>query len=116
MSKHKGDQGEYEFTRAAYDELAEAQVEFGVKFRIDLSMTKQRGVWSLAIIAEMPEPGSVVGIVGRYEATWPNATAVSYGAFLYASAHRLVRMLEAHQRATEAVTAEREASERRQGR
>ncbi len=99
MSKHKGDQGEYEFTRAAYDELAEAQVEFGVKFTIDLSMTRQRGVWALAIVSHEPTTGDVVGLVNKYEATWPNATTISFGAFLYAASHRCVRMVEANWKA-----------------
>jgi hypothetical protein len=89
-----GDRGEYEFTRAAYDELKDAERRFQVEFDIALVPTGQRGVWALVMSARAKGEGEVLMLAARYTATWPNSTAVSFGAFEYQCCHRLCRMVE----------------------
>ena len=93
--KSKGDSGEYEFTRAAYDELADAQKRYEVQFVLSLEPAGQRGVWALAVVAAPDRGDDGIAYIARWQGTWPNAVAVSYGAFLYAACHRCVRMVEA---------------------
>jgi hypothetical protein len=96
MGKYsKGDQGEYEFTRAAYDELRDAEKACGVSFVLSLEPTGQRGVWALSVVAVSNEGGDGLAYIAKWEGSWPNSIAVSYGAFLYQACHRCVRMVEA---------------------
>lgn len=95
MSSKKGDTGEYEFTRAAYDELRDAEKLYAVKFVLSLEPTGQRGVWALAVVACSDDERDGLAYVARWQGSWPNAISVSYGAFLYAACHRCVRMVEA---------------------
>lgn len=94
-SKHKGDQGEYEFTRAAEDELRDCQKQYQVEITIALHPSSQRGVWTLVLIARALGEHDLLSYSNKYEATWPNAVSISYGAFLYQCCHRMVRMVEA---------------------
>lgn len=94
-SKSKGDAGEYEFTRAAYDELRDAERQYACKFVLSLEPTGQRGVWALAVVAVSDDERDGLAYVARWEGSWPNAIAVSYGAFLFQACHRCVRMVEA---------------------
>lgn len=94
-SRSKGDQGEYEFTKAAYDELKDAELTHLVRFTLALHPSAQRGVWSLVIMVQAKGEHEVISYSNRYEATWPNAVSISYGAFLYQCCHRVVRMVEA---------------------
>ena len=89
------DQGEYEFTRAAYDELRDAEKLYGVKFVLSLEPAGQRGVWALAVVAVPDTRPDGLAYVAKWEGSWPNSMAVSYGAFLYQSCHRCCRMVEA---------------------
>lgn len=98
-SKRNSDSGEYEFTRAAYDELKDAESKYGVKFVLSLEPTGQRGVWALAVVACADSERDGLAYVSRWEGSWPNAVSVSYGAFLYAACHRCVRMVEAWHKA-----------------
>lgn len=101
MSKKSGDSGEYEFTRAAYDELREAEGRYAVKFVLSLEPTGQRGVWALAVVACSDNANDGLAYVAKWSGSWPNAISVSYGAFLYAACHRCVRMVEAWNKARE---------------
>lgn len=94
-AKSKGDQGEYEFTRGAYDELREAEITFKVKFATYLDLAPARGVWSLLVVAWEPTEEAYERKLVSYQATWPNSAVISFGAFLYGSCHRAVRLLEA---------------------
>jgi len=94
-NKSKGDQGEYEFTKAAHDELRDAEERYQVRFDLGLHPSFQRGVWTLVIIAQAKGERDVMTYSNKYEATWPNAVAISYGAFMYQCCHRMVRMVEA---------------------
>lgn len=96
MGKHsKTDQGEYEFTRAAYDELRDAEQAMEVKFVLSLEPTGQRGVWALSVVAVADDGSDGLAYIAKWQGSWPNSVAVSYGAFLYAACHRCVRMVEA---------------------
>lgn len=95
MTKSKGDAGEYEFTRAAYDELRDAEHQFGVQFELKLEPTAQRGVWLLAVGAWKPDDKAGMAYVSKWSGSWPNSQVVTYGAFLYQACHRCVRMVEA---------------------
>lgn len=93
-SRKKGDQGEYEFTRAAWDELRDSQANFRVEYDVTLHPTKRPGVWELSIVAwRLGQEAQEWGYCS-YRAEWPNAQVQSYGAFLYGACHRIVRMTE----------------------
>lgn len=94
-SKKAGDGGEYEFTRAAYDELRDAEKAFEVRFVLSLEPTGQRGVWALAVVAVADDSSDGLAYIAKWQGSWPNSVAVSYGAFLYSACHRCVRMVEA---------------------
>ncbi len=93
--KKNGDSGEYEFTRAAYDELRDAEVAMEVKFVLSLEPTAQRGVWALSVVAVSDDGEDGLAYIAKWQGSWPNSVAVSYGAFLFAACHRCVRMVEA---------------------
>jgi len=95
MGRNKGDQGEYEFTRAAYDELKEAEKAMECKFVLSLEPTSQRGVWALSVVAVANDGSDGLAYIAKWAGSWPNSVAISYGAFLYAACHRCVRMVEA---------------------
>lgn len=94
-SKKAGDGGEYEFTRAAYDELRDAEKRYEVTFVLSLEPTGQRGVWALSVVAVANGGSDGLAYIAKWQGSWPNSVAVSYGAFLYAACHRCVRMVEA---------------------
>lgn len=94
-SRSKGDQGEYEFTRAAYDELRDAERCYQVEFHLELEPTPQRGVWLLAVLVRAKGEDEGMAYVVKWSGAWPNSQVVSYGAFLYQATHRAVRMVEA---------------------
>jgi hypothetical protein len=94
-SKSKGDAGEYEFTRAAYDELRDAEKAMEVRFVLSLEPTAQRGVWALSVVAVSNEGDDGLAYIAKWSGSWPNSMVVSYGAFLYQACHRCVRMVEA---------------------
>jgi hypothetical protein len=93
--KSKGDQGEYEFTRAASDELRDAEAKYEVTFTVEFRPTPQRGVWYLCVAARAKGEYEALAFVSKYSNTWPNAVATSYAAFLYQCCHRTCRMVEA---------------------
>jgi hypothetical protein len=96
MSKgNKGDSGEYEFTRAAYDELRDAEKQYEVTFVLSLEPTLQRGVWALSVVAAANDGRDGLAYIAKWSGSWPNSMAVSYGAFLYQACHRCTRMVEA---------------------
>jgi hypothetical protein len=94
-SKGKGDAGEYEFTRAAYDELRDAEKMYEVQFVLSLEPTGQRGVWALSVVAVSNDGSDGLAYIAKWAGTWPNSMVVSYGAFLYQACHRCCRMVEA---------------------
>lgn len=107
--KSKGDAGEYEFTRAAYDELKDAEQRYQVEFLLDLIPTEQRGVWWLSVIARAKGEDEGLTYIAKWKGSWPNAQVVSYAAFLYGATHRCVRMVEAWYKEREAQEERRQA-------
>jgi hypothetical protein len=93
--KKNSDSGEYEFTRAAYDELRDAEVAMEVKFVLSLEPTAQRGVWALSVVGVSNDGSDGLAYIAKWQGSWPNSIAVSYGAFLFTACHRCVRMVEA---------------------
>lgn len=93
-SKARGDAGEYEFTRAAYDELKDSEKHYNVHYTVSTRPSDSRGVWVFRVIASICEDGCAAHMVANYEASWPNSMVVSYGAFLYQMCHRTARMVE----------------------
>jgi len=91
----KGDAGEYEFTRAAYDELADSEKVYGVRYLLSLEMTQQKGVWLLVVSAMKPEGSDGMVYAAKWQGAWPNSQVVTYGAFLYQACHRVCRMVDA---------------------
>jgi hypothetical protein len=94
-NRTRGDSGEYEFTRAAYDELQDAEKKYGVSFELTTAPTSQRGVWALTITAKATERVEGLAYITTWKGSWPNSVAISYAAFLYQACHRTVRMVEA---------------------
>lgn len=96
-SKHtaRGDSGEYAFTRAAYDEVMDAEIAYDVEFLITLQPTRSKGVWLLTTAVLYRGGRREDGPVVSYAASWPNSTVQSFGAFLYGAHHRTCRMVEA---------------------
>jgi len=93
-NRGKLDQGEYEFTRAAWDELADAHKTMAVDFVPHMEPSQQRGVWSIQIVAWKAGPNGEDHRIASYVALWPNSVAQSFGAFFYGCCHRVVRMVE----------------------
>lgn len=96
MASPKGGNGEYAFTRAAYDEQRDAEVRYATKWRTSLGTTFQKGVWSLRVEAEALTGECRGRVIASYEACWPNAQATTFAAFLYQCNHRVARMVESH--------------------
>ena len=93
-NRSKGDQGEYEFTRAAWDELADAHRSMAVDFVPHVEPAAARGIWRISIVAWKPSEDGSDRRIAAYEALWPNSTVQSFGAFFYGCCHRTVRMVE----------------------
>lgn len=91
----KGDQGEYEFTRAATDTIEDVERGCGVHVVCDIRPTPQRGVLALCMHAVDRKGTEGVTYIATYESSWPNSVATSFAAFYYQSAFKLARMVEA---------------------
>lgn len=90
----KGDQGEYEFTRAAWDELQDAHKSMKVDFVPHIEPSEQRGVWRVQVVAWKAGENGADNRIASYVALWPNSQVQSFGAFFYGCCHRTVRMVE----------------------
>lgn len=96
MTKYSGrDRGEYEFTRAAYDELRDLEVSLGLYTTVCLSPTEQKGVWRLELTTWTIQERPGRSPVATYKAFWPNVESQTFGACFYAASHRQARMCEA---------------------
>jgi len=94
MSKQKnGSMDPYQFSRAAYDEMRDAEVSYSVKFTYTLTSSAQKGVWFLVVrVAPIVEGETHKNHLTQ--SVWPNASATSFEAELYRATYRIVRMLE----------------------
>jgi len=92
--KSKGDHGEIEFVRAAYDTFEDTASECGVSLKHSVWPTEQRGV--LAFVSAARVVGSAAD--GRPVVTltsyWPSATDLSWAAFWFQHSFKLARMVE----------------------
>lgn len=93
--KSKGDRGEVEFTRAAYDTLEDYQESYGVATRHSVWLTEQRGV--LAFVASVRKKGhpSTERPIIVHTDYWPSATDLSWAAFWFQHCFKTARMVEA---------------------
>lgn len=105
--KAKGDSGEYQFTRAAYDEIRDSELAHGVHYDVRLETGYQKGIWCLRVTAQGLLDDDKGRQIARWEGTWPNSTATSFAAYLYAAAHRVARMVEDYRNDEHKRTADR---------
>lgn len=89
------DNGELEFTRAAWDAAKDTEKECGLEFVCLLGFDRQRGVmsltlafWDVDLEAEDVQPV-------RLEMTWPNAGGATWGAFFFQQTTKLCQMASA---------------------
>jgi hypothetical protein len=94
MSRGKGDAGAYMFTRAAYDEVRDSELQHAVHYDVRLETGYQKGIWVCRISAQGLLDGDGGRLLARWEGTWPNSTATAFEGFLYAAVHRVARMVE----------------------
>lgn len=84
----------YEFTRAAWDEMRDAEFSLSMVGEIRLDTTSQKGVWLLYVAFAAIERPTSDGVVCSWSGSWPNSMAQTFEAFLYSAVHRAVRMAE----------------------
>jgi hypothetical protein len=92
--KNRGS-GELDFTRAAHDEQADAELNYNVVLHTRLAPSLQRGVWAIETSAYSTDDERHRRPLVRQVDYWPSAATVSFSAALYQHLHKLVRMLEA---------------------
>ena len=95
MGKKVEQNGAYEFTRAAHDELADCMHKYKVACAVALLPAQERGFWLLVVEAFDLDQIASERPVCSWQGYWPNAGVQSFEAFLYSASHRLVRMVEA---------------------
>ena len=94
MSARYRSNGEIDFTRAAHDELADAEINYGVVFVTRLSPSLQRGVWVLETrVFEAEDEKRSRALVSQSD-YWPSAATLSFAAQLYQHLHKAARMTE----------------------
>jgi len=92
--KKKGDNGELEFTRAAYDTQEDAAELYQVVIQHSIHTTTQRGVMGFTSTVyknRRPTGGQTVITHTEY---WPSATDLSWAAFWFQHCFKLARMIE----------------------
>lgn len=92
-SRAKGGWGDYEFTRAAYDEQRHAEREFSVWIEVRLHTTYQRGVYEL-VLESKPLLVQDYHLHHAVKCTFPNSDMVRFESLLYQQMYKLCRMLE----------------------
>jgi len=102
MSKRKTndkDNGELEFTRAAYDALKDTEDTLGYMGTTHMTFDRQRGVLRLVVAFwDAGDPDAYLPVV-KTEMTWPNANGSTFGAFLFQQCNKAVQMAESHHNA-----------------
>lgn len=86
------DNGELEFTRAAWDAIRDAEKDYHLDGVVMMSFDRQRGVlqvdvqfWDIDMGANEPTPC-------RVSMTWPNASGSTFGAFLFQQTNKACQM------------------------
>lgn len=95
------DNGELEFTRAAYDALQDTEKELGLLATTLLSFDTQRGVLGLAVTFWQTEADKEMGAVVSVRGTWPNANGATFGAYLFQQCNKAVQMADSWHRSQE---------------
>lgn len=96
MGKQVKSYDPYTFTRAAGDNLREMQARWGVRWRLRVEESVQKGVFVFVLCAvEAVDPLSGP-FVCSYTNTWPNATSDSWESFWYACTFRLSVMVDSY--------------------
>jgi hypothetical protein len=95
MKRSKNGEGDYEFTRAAYDEVRDSEATHQVMYHVQLDTAQQKGVWLVTVEANGVNADGRVVTLASYRATWPNSSLTTFAAFLYGCTHRVARMVEA---------------------
>jgi len=92
--KGKGN-GDYDFSRAAYDEQRDSEVSYCVLWSTSLRTAYQKGVWELVTFV-VPTTGEGVGkTVVSLTSHWPNSMAATWASHFYQHNHKVSRMVEA---------------------
>ena len=94
MSTRYRSNGEQDFSRAAHDEMADAELNYGVVFNTRLSPSLQRGVWALETTVYLAEDQHHRRALVRQVDYWPSAATISFAAQLYQHLHKTARMAE----------------------
>jgi hypothetical protein len=94
MSTRYRSNGELDFTRAAHDEQADAELSYGVVFVTRIAPSLQRGVWTLETRVYEAEDDHHRHVVVRQADYWPSAATLSFAAQLYQHLHKTTRMVE----------------------
>lgn len=92
-SKRSGGWGDYEFTRAAYDEQRNAEREFSCWIEIRMTTTFQRGVYEL-VLESKPLLEHDFHLHHSVKATFPSSDVVGLPSMLYQQMYKLCRMLD----------------------
>lgn len=94
MSNRYKSSGEIDFTRAAHDEQADAEISYQVVYVTRLAPSLQRGVWTLETRVYEAEDDRYRHAIVRQSDCWPSAATVSFAAQLYQHLHKTTRMVE----------------------
>lgn len=92
--KGKGD-NDYEFTRAAYDEMRDSELTYSVKYQTVLQSSFQKGVWEMVTTATAQHGPFEGRVVAKQLDRVPNVEGVRFEALLYQHFHKVARMVEA---------------------
>lgn len=93
--KKKTDNGEIEFTRAAYDTLEDYQQEQGVVTAHTVWPTEQRGVLAFVASVRLNKATATDRPIVTQTDYWPSATDLSWAAFWFQHCFKTARMVEA---------------------
>lgn len=92
--KRKGDNGELEFTRAAYDTLEDACELYDVTIENSTHLTSQRGVLAFVTVVRKGQGTTGTRPVLTHTEYWPSATDLSWAAFWYQHAFKTALMVK----------------------
>lgn len=88
------DNGELEFTRAAYDAVQDAERSYNLLGTVLLSFDAQRGVMALSVAFWYVNGAEEMGQVVMQRGSWPNAGGSSFGAYLFQQCNKAVQMAD----------------------
>lgn len=92
--KRKTDNGEIEFTRAAYDTLEDYQEDYQVVTAHTIWPTSQRGVLAFVASVRLARATAADRPIVTQTDYWPSATELSWAAFWFQHCFKTARMVE----------------------